>query len=140
VSDPVPAGASAPVRRDSPLPAWAWAALYGVAWLPSFMLLLFFVPRFDTILKKLEPNGELPALTGGLLWCSDLNQASFGLPALSCFTLVVLADIVVGGRLGRRGTLYSAWFSAGVILGVIAFLLAALALLLPVFKMGTAVG
>jgi len=38
------------------------------------ILVIFFVPKFEPILKKLEEKGELPALTSGLIGVSRLIQ------------------------------------------------------------------
>jgi len=131
-----------PARHGLPLPAWARAAVYGVAWLPSVALLLFYLPGFEPIFMRLEERGELPALSAGVLRFGHLSQAWCGLPALVCFTLIVLADIGVGRTLGRFGglrALYWAWFTAVIALGLLAALLIVLAMLLPAFKMGPAV-
>jgi len=128
-----------PARHGLPLPAWARAAVYGVAWLPSFALLLFYLPRFEPIFMRLEQQGELPALSAGVLRFAHLSQAWYGLPALVCFTLIVVADIRVGRTLGRLRALYWAWFAAVIALGLLTALLIVLAMLLPAFKMGPAV-
>lgn len=134
---------TAPAQRGLPLPAWARAAVYGVAWLPAFVLVMFYVPDFEPIFSKLEEKGDLPALTRGVVWFGHLSQASFGLPALLWFALLVLADIGVGrtlGRLGRLGALYWSWFAAVIVLGLLVALLIVVATLLPAFRMGPAVG
>jgi hypothetical protein len=85
----------------------------------------------------------LPALTRAVVWFGHLNWAYFGLPALFCFALLMLADIVAGRRLGRRGRLgwlYWAWFAAVITPGMLALLLIVVSVLLPVFKMGSTVG
>ena len=38
------------------------------------VLVIFFVPKFESMFKKLEENGELPSLTSGIMWLSHVMQ------------------------------------------------------------------
>jgi general secretion pathway protein F len=49
--------------------------LAGVGFLVLNILIIFFVPRFETIFKRLEDQGELPALTIGLMAVSRFMQS-----------------------------------------------------------------
>jgi type II secretory pathway component PulF len=49
--------------------------LAGVGFLVLNILIIFFVPRFETIFKRLEDQGELPALTVGLMAVSRFMQS-----------------------------------------------------------------
>jgi general secretion pathway protein F len=49
--------------------------LAGVGFIVLNILVIFFVPRFEPIFKKLEEQGELPALTTGLMTVSRFIQA-----------------------------------------------------------------
>ena len=49
--------------------------LAGVGFIVLNILIIFFVPRFETIFKKLDEQGELPALTTGLMGVSRFVQS-----------------------------------------------------------------
>ena len=38
------------------------------------VLIIFFVPKFETLFQRLRERGELPAVTDWLLWLSDTMQ------------------------------------------------------------------
>lgn len=57
------------------------------------ILVIFFVPKFEPIFKKLEEKGDLPALTVGLMATSHFLQGPGGLAVLAA---------VVGGIVGYR--------------------------------------
>jgi general secretion pathway protein F len=54
------------------------------------VLVIFFVPRFEPIFKKLEETGQLPALTVALMWVSHFLQ-SRGVFVLAAVVIVVWA-------------------------------------------------
>src|SRR5438552_13048390 len=55
--------------------ALAYPAFLGiVGFIVLNILVIFFVPRFEPIFKKLEEKGELPALTSGLMAASHFMQ------------------------------------------------------------------
>ena len=49
--------------------------LAGVGFIVLNVLIIFFVPRFETIFKRLDEQGELPALTIGLMAISRFMQS-----------------------------------------------------------------
>lgn len=129
-------------RAGPPLPTVVRAAVYGVAWVPFVGLVTFFVPRFDDLFAKLTERGELPALTACLLWFSRLNAALFCLPCLLLFALLVVADVGVAGwsrRWRPAQSLYWVWFVAVILVGILAAVLAMVAPLLGVLKMGATI-
>jgi type II secretory pathway component PulF len=131
------------LRRHPALPAVARAVLLCGAWLPFVGLLLLLLPRYDPIFARLEEKGELPALTGWLYALGQLNAATFGLPIVGLFVLLVLADLAVArlGRDSRRGRrIYWVWFALMLLLAGLACVLFFVGVLAPVFKMGSTVG
>jgi general secretion pathway protein F/type IV pilus assembly protein PilC len=54
-----------------------------VGFLVLNILVIFFVPKFEPIFKKLEEKGELPALTKGLMGTSHFLQGPGGLAVLA---------------------------------------------------------
>ena len=129
-------------RAGPPLPTCVRAAIYGTCWLPFVVLVVFSVPRFDDLFARLTERGELPALTACLTWFSRLNAALFCLPCLLLLVLLVVADVGVAGWSRRRRpgrSLYRVWFVAVIVAGILAAVLAMVALLLPVLKMGATI-
>jgi general secretion pathway protein F/type IV pilus assembly protein PilC len=53
-------------------------------------LVIFFVPKFETLFARLRQRGELPAVTDWLLWLSHTLQ-SYGLVIVAGIVIVVLA-------------------------------------------------
>ena len=106
-------------------------------------MVLFFVPRFAPIFAKLEEKVELPTLSRWLLWLTRLNEATFGMPMLAFIVLLILADLgMTQATLRRkRGTaLNRAWFVAILLSAAFGYLLLIIALLQPVFRMGSQIG
>ncbi len=63
------------------------------------VLVVFFVPRFETMFARLRDRGELPALTDWLLWISNLPwRFDFWVP----WGLGILAAAVAGTVFGLR--------------------------------------
>lgn len=61
------------------------------------VLMIFFVPRFDSLFDDLRDRGELPAITDWLLWTSGLAwRREFWLP----WGVMLLGLVGVGGVLG----------------------------------------
>jgi general secretion pathway protein F/type IV pilus assembly protein PilC len=61
------------------------------------VLMVFFVPRFDSLFDDLRQRGELPAITDWLLWTSGLVwRKEFWLP----WGILILGLAGVGGTLG----------------------------------------
>jgi general secretion pathway protein F/type IV pilus assembly protein PilC len=52
------------------------------------VLIIFFVPKFETLFSRLRERGELPAVTDWLLWLSSVMQ-SYGI-------FIVIALVIVG--------------------------------------------
>ena len=50
------------------------AILAGFGTIVVFVLVIFFVPKFETLFTRLRERGELPALTEWLLWTSNTLQ------------------------------------------------------------------
>lgn len=140
MSSKVPSESAVGERTGLPLPGYARAAIYGVAWLPLLGLVAFLVPRFEDLFSNLRARAELPAVTQWVLCLAWANKALFFLPSLLMLALLALADLGVAGLLQRaqRESLYWAWFVAVIASASLAVVLVAAALLLPVLKMGTA--
>jgi general secretion pathway protein F/type IV pilus assembly protein PilC len=62
--------------------------LAGIGFLVLNILVIFFVPRFEPIFKKLEEKGELPLLTQGIVGLSHVLQ-SYGIFVLAAMFLGV---------------------------------------------------
>jgi general secretion pathway protein F/type IV pilus assembly protein PilC len=58
------------------------------------VLIIFFVPKFETLFARLKERGELPRVTEWLLWLSGIMQ-SYGL-------LIVAAIVIVGVVIRNR--------------------------------------
>ncbi len=69
------------------------AILFILGTLVVNVLIIFFVPKFETLFSKLKERGELPAVTEWLLWLSAIMQ-SYG--------LIIVAAIVIGGVVIRN--------------------------------------
>lgn len=65
------------------------------------VLIVFFVPRFETLFDRLRERGELPAVTSGLLWLSA-RLGRWGLDGWTLIRLVLLAGIVALGWYVRK--------------------------------------
>ncbi len=61
-----------------------------VGFLVLNILVIFFVPKFEPIFKKLEEKGDLPALTKGLMGTSHFLQGPGGLAIVAVVVLSVL--------------------------------------------------
>lgn len=124
------------------MPAFARGVLLGGAWLPSFALVIFYLPRFAPIFAKLAEKGELPTLT---IWCLTLarmNAAAFGLPMLTFLALIIFVDLGIAWATAsrKRGTLlYWSWFAAVILAASVACLLIVIAMLAPVYRMSSTI-
>ena len=131
-----------PARSGPVMPAFARGVLLGGAWLPSFALIIFYLPSFAPIFAKLAEKGELPTLTIWLLALARMNAATFGLPMLALLALVIFADIGIARATAsrRRGTLlYWSWFAAIILSALVACLLFVIAVLAPVYRMSSTI-
>jgi hypothetical protein len=129
-----------PSHRGHALAAIARTAILVGAWLPFFALVIFLLPRFEPIFNKLQDKGELPGLTTLMIYASQVQFILF--VWLPFFAVLILCDVGMAratGRQGRGRALYRTWFAALILLALSALLLAILALLMPVFKMSSAV-
>jgi len=111
-----------------------WLVVHCLAGLPLFLLLVFFVPRFEALFADLTKRGELPSLTLFVLLASGywawLLGVGFFLDAAVLYAI---------GRLPRKlRPLAVAWFSLVLFVIVILLVLTVVGLLLPVQKMSTA--
>jgi hypothetical protein len=132
----------APVGARAGPPWWARAVVYGFLWLPVLVLVLVFVPRFESIFMTLEERGELPQTTQWLIAFVRLNAECFYLPVLLLSVALLAVDAVVVRYLRRsvRGHLWSwLWVAALALAAIPAVLLVVTGLLLPVFKMSPTV-
>ena len=122
-------------RVSLPLSTYARAAIC-VAWLPFLGLVAFVVPKFEDLFSTLRERAELPAVSEWLLWFAWLNKALFFFPCVLVLLVFVVADVGVAGvmRRSHRESLYWVWFAAVIVLGVVAAVLVAFALLLPDLK------
>ncbi len=75
------------------------AVLFIVGTIVVNVLVIFFVPKFETLFARLKARGELPALTEWLLWLSHTLQD---------YGLFILAGLVMAGILVRKKLLSEA--------------------------------
>jgi len=73
-----------PVPRAHAIPWWVRAVVYCFTWLPVFVLLVSFVPRFLPIFKRLFEQGGLPRLSMALLAFAQMDAAFYHIPAPYC--------------------------------------------------------
>ena len=128
-------------RAGIPLPMYARATIFGVAWLPALCLVAFFVPKFEALFSRLQETAELPAVTEWLLWFTWLDKVLFLFPSVLVLVLLVVADMGVDGLLqgSRRKWLYWIWFGGVVVMGILAAAIVTTALLLLVLKMSASI-
>jgi hypothetical protein len=123
-------------------PRWARALVYIFAWLPAIVLVVYFAPRFVPIFQKLDEKGELPQLTSPLMAFVRLDTAYFHLPTAFVVIALLAVDEWAVRLLRRRarGSLWSwLWVAAASLAGIVAQFVIVSGLVLPVFKMGSAV-
>lgn len=66
------------------------------------VLIVFFVPRFEDLFSRLRERGELPVVTDGLLWFSEVLR-QWGLVALAlAFVLVIVIRTRLQTERGRQ--------------------------------------
>ncbi len=119
--------------------AFARAVLLAGLWLPFFVLVIFFLPMFTPIFKKLAERGELPALTQWFLMYARLNAATFGLPMVGSLALLIGSDLGLASAAAhwKRGSaLHGAWHVAVILLALFACCLFVFAMLQPIFRLG----
>lgn len=75
------------------------AILFIVGTLVVNVLIIFFVPKFETLFARLKERGELPAVTEWLLWLSDVMQ-QYGVFIVAA---LVGLGIFVRSRLATEG-------------------------------------
>lgn len=112
-------------------------AIYGAAWFPFFGLIAFYVPQFEYTLACLQRKGELPLVTGFLLWFSWFNWTTLWFPCLLGFALLLLLDRGVAYCLRNsqpRHLFYALWITTIVFVGICAAFVVPLGMYLPVLK------
>jgi hypothetical protein len=106
------------------------------------VLVIGFVPRFETLFKKLEEKGELPQLTGWLMAFRQLDAACFHLLVVLLAITPLAVDEAAVRLFHRRarGNLWS-WLCVGALglAGAVAQVMIVVGLLLPVYRMGHAI-
>lgn len=123
-----------------PLPFVVRLVVFGVAWLPALVLLVFITPRFESLFANLQARAELPAMTEWVLWFATMNRAFVLAPCVVFVGLLLACDVYVAG-LYRRPTgrlLYWVWFTTVVTAGIMAAGIIVAAVMIPVLKMSQA--
>jgi type II secretory pathway component PulF len=69
------------------------AILFTLGTIVVNVLIIFFVPKFETLFARLKERGELPAVTEWLLWLSDVMQG---------YGVFIVAGLVIAGVLIRK--------------------------------------
>src|SRR4051812_28552807 len=116
-------------------PLWGRALAYAFAWLAPLVVMARFGPRYAFLFQKLDEKGELPAIVHWALAVVRFNQAYYWLPAVLALVAAVAAVEALRAslsraRLEREGEL--AWRGGGVCVGLLAWVLALSAPMLPV--------
>jgi len=106
-----------------------------------FVLIIFFTPRFEPIFSRLAEKGELSQLTRWLVAFVGLNAECFYLPAVLTLIGLLCVDeaAVLLLRRRKRGSLWSwLWVIVVGVAGLLGCLVVVVGLLLPLFKMSSA--
>ena len=127
-------------RRPLGPKRWVRAIVFGITWVPAFFVLVSRVPKFGPVFARLEDQQELPALTSWLMALARLNDSWFYLPTILLIVALVAVDRLMVRKLGSNEDakrLLWLWLTLIGLGGLIAQILEALALVLPVFGMSS---
>lgn len=123
-------------------PRWARVIIYSLLWLPAFVLVIGVVPRFEAMFQRLTEKGELPQLTSLLVAFARVDAAYYHLPVVLVALALLALDEAAVCLLRRRsrGNLWSwLWVAAGGVAGLVSQQVIIYGLMLPIYKMGSAV-
>jgi hypothetical protein len=123
-------------------PLWARAVIYGFTWLPVIVIVIGIVPRFESVFQKIQEKGELPRLTHWLMALVQMDAACLHLPiVLGAVALLIIDEAAV--RVFRQratGTIWAwLWLLGAFLAGLAALFVIGVGLLLPVYKLGSAI-
>src|SRR5262245_37951705 len=103
---------------------WSRAWAYALAWLPPLCVMVWYLPQYAVLYRKLDERGELPGLTHSALAFVRLNQACYYLPAVVAFVggVTVAEALLCALCRARQDRLGGwAWRAEVVCLGLLAW-------------------